>query len=237
MSWINHFVKQPSENCIYDAVSIQNKRATNMDSLIVLEKTIDKQKVLLAVVCDGVGSLTHGAFAASASANALLGWFSTLETCENIKTDIVNEILAINSEIIEMTAENGFETACTLSVLLLMNNEYSVYHAGDSRIYLLEGDELQLLTSDDVTAAGALTACIGHEGMYSLQCRHGQIRSGTFLLCSDGLYKRMNMDYLKMKMKVRNKEEMKTAITDLADYVIQQEETDNISFAIVKIGN
>ena len=53
--------------CLYDGISLQNQRPVNMDSLLMKERAIDGRSVCMAVVCDGVGSMTDGAFAASSA--------------------------------------------------------------------------------------------------------------------------------------------------------------------------
>ena len=46
--------------CLYDGISIQNKRTTNMDSLLIKEKQIAGEKLYIAALCDGVGSTEDG---------------------------------------------------------------------------------------------------------------------------------------------------------------------------------
>ena len=48
---------------VYDGICLQNGREANMDSLLLTEKRISGVPSLLAVVCDGVGSMADGAFA------------------------------------------------------------------------------------------------------------------------------------------------------------------------------
>lgn len=56
----------------YDGISLQNGRSVNMDSLLLDSWQVGDEELCLAAVCDGVGSLTDGAFAASSAARSRL---------------------------------------------------------------------------------------------------------------------------------------------------------------------
>ena len=59
---------------VFQGVSIQNQRSQNMDRLLIKEKKVIGGNIYLAAVCDGVGSLEDGAFAASIAIHMLDGW-------------------------------------------------------------------------------------------------------------------------------------------------------------------
>jgi serine/threonine protein phosphatase PrpC len=63
---------------LFDGVSLKNGRETNMDSLLLTARKINKTPTLLAVLCDGVGSMADGAFASIESVRLLNDWFSGL---------------------------------------------------------------------------------------------------------------------------------------------------------------
>ena len=67
------------ESFYYDGMSIQNRRSSNMDSLLLKERNINDKSAYLAVVCDGVGSLKDGGFAAAMAVEKLEEWFDTVE--------------------------------------------------------------------------------------------------------------------------------------------------------------
>ena len=60
--------------------------------------------------------------------------------------------------------------------------------------------------------------------------RHGGQR---FLLCSDGLYKRMNLALLAAAMQHLSRRNLQKTLRQLTDYVIDQGEQDNVSVAIL----
>jgi serine/threonine protein phosphatase PrpC len=84
---------------IYDGLSLQNGRGSNMDSLLLSEREIERRTVLLAVVCDGVGSTRDGAFAAAFSAKAMSEWFAGLADIERVGLRMRDEALNINGHL------------------------------------------------------------------------------------------------------------------------------------------
>ena len=56
---------------------------------------------------------------------------------------------------------------------------------------------------------------------------------GTFLLCSDGLYKRMDGDFLQAELSRLSPRTIRRTMERLSEYVIGRGETDNISVALM----
>jgi serine/threonine protein phosphatase PrpC len=192
---------------------------------------------MLAVVCDGVGSLSDGAFASGTAVRMLGDWFSGGElSAEGAGLLMRDAVLDINSRIIAEAEQNNFNTASTLSALLFLENKYYTVHTGDSRIYCyeIESRSLTLLTGDDVSQSGRLASYIGRADL-SPQYSEGSASGRIFLVCSDGLYKRMDPDYMAEKMKSWGRRPSKKPLKVLPGYVKALGEHDNISFALIKI--
>lgn len=233
MELIKETDRRGNKQYCFDGVSEKNCRPSNMDSLIILEKSIGSDYLLLAAVSDGVGSLNRGAFAATALTRGLLGWFSTLNSCDSIVDNLHTEIISINREIYTTSKENQFETAATLSVLLIVNQTYYAFNAGDSRIYMMRNGKLEQITSDDVSPTGALTEYIGFEFPPNLNFYQGDAQSALFMLCSDGLYKKMDYAYLCDQLKACTETNIGNRIDSLVCYAAEQGERDNITIAVI----
>ena len=208
-----------------------------MDSLLLKNGLINKENAILAVVCDGVGSLADGYFASGTAVRMLSDWFTGVSVTEQIGLRMRDAVLVINSYIVSEAKQSKKETASTLSALLLNGNNYYIVHIGDSRIYSCEDGVLTILTSDDVSETGKLTACIGRSNEIFLQYYEGSAVNKNFLVCSDGLYKRMDVDFLTAKLKSWSKKSFNEPIETLPQFVIEHGEQDNISLAIVKKEN
>lgn len=223
---------------IFDGVSLMNGRPSNMDSLLIKQSNVGGCEALLSVVCDGVGSLCDGGFAAAMSARLLGEWFGSESTSLRIGMKMRNKILDINALVMAESARNNKNTASTLSALLLIEDKYYITHIGDSRVYSFcnKYNELSLITSDDVTSDGRLSASIGRITGIIPQYYEGNATKKTFLLCSDGLANRMDDSYLSEKLQARisTEKDCKAILSSLSQHVIDHGEKDNISIALVR---
>lgn len=205
-----------------------------MDSLLVKERDIAGEKVQFAVVCDGVGSMRDGEYAASAAVRGLSSWFDRLEDTARLGLRLRDSVLTLNREITAAARDGRLQTAATLSALLLERQRYYVVHVGDSRIYSLDQGELTQLTRDHVSSSGRLSACIGLREEITVDYDEGMPKGRLFLLCSDGLYKRMDMGYLKKKLADLSRKNLEKTMNELIQYVVSRGEKDNISLALIK---
>lgn len=214
-------------------LSIQNQRPSNMDSILFCQRATAQGAILLAVVCDGVGSTRDGAFAATYCTAKLAQWFQQVES-PMIGLDLRNRVLALNDEILQQAKNAKLETATTLSALLLTEDQYTTVHIGDSRIYYHNGRELTQLTQDDSSIQGKLTGCIGRWKDILPHYDEGATRDGIFLLCSDGLYKYLSREVLTPEVARSARRRQQGALKRLSQMAIAAGATDNISAILVQ---
>ena len=215
--------------------SLQNRLPSNMDCMLVKSRHIEGRSTLLAVVCDGFGSYENGMYASATAIKMLRGWFATITNADNIGMKMKDAVLKINSCIISQTKQSNINTASTLSALLLIEDVFYIAHVGDSRVYSYDGKMLTLLTNDDVSESGTLTACMGQKEDVVIQYYEGMATGKTFIVCSDGLYKRMDMNFMASRIKISNRRLFKESAKILAQHVVEHGEQDNISIALVKV--
>lgn len=219
--------------CVYDGISLTNGRAVNMDSLLLKSRTVAGTEVCLAAVCDGVGSLADGALSAQWAVQMLYNWLENLEDAEELGARLRDYVQTMNLAIRTKAQKQQAETACTLSCLLLWRQWYCLAHVGDSRIYLWEQGALRQLTQDQARR-GRLTQAMGHREHVTVFFQQGEQRGEQrFLLCSDGLYKRMEQETLGACMARLNRRSLQKALRQLTEHVISQGERDNISAALL----
>ena len=219
--------------CVYDGISLTNGRAVNMDSLLLKSRTVAGTEVCLAAVCDGVGSLADGALSAQWAVQMLYNWLENLEDAEELGVRLRDYVQTMNLAIRTKAQKQQAETACTLSCLLLWRQWYCLAHVGDSRIYLWEQGALRQLTQDQARR-GRLTQAMGHREHVTVFFQQGEQRGEQrFLLCSDGLYKRMEPETLGACMARLNRRSLQRALRQLTEHVISQGERDNISAALL----
>jgi protein phosphatase len=196
------------------------ERERNEDACLALTAAFgghfELRPVGLYLVADGMGGQREGHVASNAAARAFAEfvlanlYFPLLrgqtEPKEAGLLDVLERaIFAAHDAVIQPEqVENG---GTTLTAALIWGQRLLVAHVGDSRAYLLAGEELQLLTDDHslvrrLEESGRLSA----EGAQNFQYRHillqalgqdGALTADTFavelpasgklLLCTDGL--------------------------------------------------
>jgi len=205
-----------------------------MDSMLLTSRIVHGHNLMLAIICDGVGSLADSVVASSIAIKYMSEWFSSLSDAERTGLRMRDAVLDANCRIVSHAQQMGIQTATTLSALLLLDAKYHIVNIGDSRVYCYEDGQLTQLTSDDVSESGKLSACIGCAGDPILAYQEGAIGGRHFLLCSDGFYKRMDAGFLLAELNFKNKKHVKKSITRPTNYVIERGEKDNITIALIK---
>jgi serine/threonine protein phosphatase PrpC len=211
--------------------SIQNLRKSNMDRLVIEKRKTISGTILIAAVCDGVGSLENGELASHDCAEKITEWFIESDESAIDGIALYKKIEEINKALCELYNAQGTRSATTLSCLLVANNKCYIINSGDSRIYSYSNDTLNVLTRDDVNDEGKLTSAICKNNTIDLFYKELDISDSTFLICSDGLYKR-NSDI--RRFLIENNDPKRT-VSKLINFAVKSGETDNISAAIVKI--
>lgn len=185
---------------------IGRKRSENQDSFGVVEG--DGFHVL--IVADGMGGALGGAVASKLAVQTIKEVLSKKSTIS--PQDLFQAIERANSTIYEQGSNDpkteGMGT--TVVCLAIVGSRAFVAHVGDSRLYRVRHDRIELLTddhtlvrellrdgsigkdaADDHPASHVLTRSLGPSESVEIDCREleGDIQdSDRFLLCSDGLY-------------------------------------------------
>lgn len=174
----------------------KGNREENQDSVFIAQRG----NLCICSVCDGVGSLSDGGYAARFIASELEKWFSSIEVFENklLKKKLLSILSDINDQLIKYADENIISIGSTLSLALFNNHRLIAVNLGDSRIYRLSHRRLNLLTKDDAVCIKQdgglekhlLTQCMGLHKYISANVIEGDIEQGDrILLCTDGFWR------------------------------------------------
>lgn len=234
-----------------------NYRKTNQDRISVQVFKSWSSKVLMAIVCDGVGGLSFGDRTAAFAIENFEEWF--LETFKKRKkllsiSEIVEEwkdlIIRVNQEIYWTGEKTGAKSGTTFSAFLILKQNFIVFHVGDCRIYRIAKKITQL--TDDHTLAneevkkGRLTKqeaiqdkrrnilikCVGAEKNLQPQIILGNIKSGEgILLCSDGFWHSLSEEKIK---RIFQKGKLQENLKNVANEFLINEK-DNLSAIAIKI--
>lgn len=218
-------------------------RDINQDSLVLLQALTSRGRVLMAAVCDGMGGMNRGEYASGYLTEELVTWFydGLLELIGKKKPFWVirrsgeRKVYQIQSRLQKYGKKNGIMLGTTMSLLVLWEKNYFVWHLGDSRIYRIPGNKrknLLLLTKDHVRGRNELTKCVGSFGYFVPDFRMGVLKKNdAILLCSDGFWNRIDEKELQETLAPgqMEREKMRARLWEIGEALMRRGERDNLS--------
>jgi len=140
-----------------------------------------KQKGIACVIADGIGSSNVSHLAAETAVGSFLSDYYSTSDAWSTQTSAERVIRATNSWLYAQTqqSQGRFDKdrgyVCTLSALILKQQQAHVFHVGDSRIYRIRDHEIELL--------------LGADYRIEIDYRNIELKEkDIFLLMTDGVY-------------------------------------------------
>jgi serine/threonine protein phosphatase PrpC len=223
-------------------------REQNQDRFLV--KDYADGSILLAVA-DGAGGEAEGERAAEIAKESL-SLFDPSST--DISSQIVESMRAADKIIVDLVKRNPEFKGMGSTMTVAFVQEGAVYwaHVGDSRLYLLHGDELSQLTEDDTMAGFLLSEgeidrdearvhpgrnflfeCIGcgqfkaKTGSFSVQA------SDLILLTTDGLHDKITEE--EMLAVLKSESELKDKLEVLVSAALAASGRDNVTVVALEL--
>lgn len=239
-------------------------RSCNQDSLVLQQALTSQGRVLMAAVCDGMGGMDVGECASGYLTEELVTWFydGLLEAVGRrkplwiIRRSAERKVYQVQRRMQTYAHKRHLALGTTMSMLVLWEKKYLLWHLGDSRIYHLSEGKLsfeglfkrklitgkksrvRLLTNDHVQGKNKLTKCVGSFGSFLPDFKMGTVKSGeAFLLCSDGFWHKMSMEEIGEVLAPAQMTEEKgeRRLREIGDAVMRRGESDNLSAVYVKV--
>lgn len=233
-------------------------RPSNQDSVLVKRAVLGEEEVVMALVCDGVGGLSHGELASASVVRCFDSWFTfqlprllfhrSFEEIGNIWSAKLGEI---SQTIRKYGQERGESMGTTCSGLLLAGGESLLLHVGDSRIYRLRGCVSRLTTDqtwaeraarmgavDENRGRNLLLQCVGVSQTLNPEIQVDGCRAGdVYLLCSDGFWHTSTEGELwaAFGQGGHSREGIESACDALIERAMERGERDNISLAVIEV--
>lgn len=139
-------IKIPREAQINIAAkSIIGTRDYQQDAYFVSETEVAK----LAVVCDGMGGMEHGERASQKAVEKLVGDFEDWDGTD-VPGFLMEEARQMDRLVYSLQDERGkrLDAGTTVVAVIVVDNRMYWLSVGDSRIYVLRGNEMQCVTRD-----------------------------------------------------------------------------------------
>jgi len=152
----------PDKLWTYGEDSKEGGRPTQEDRCATLEfRTADGQSALLALVADGVGGRNTGALASQWAKEMIPALLSQkAPTASEVPVALVEAFEAahdrIYNEVMDNPSRAGMGTTCTTVVII--GRRLYLAHVGDSRAYLIRGNQIHQLSIDHTWAEEAIQA-------------------------------------------------------------------------------
>ncbi len=146
----NYIFDDLRQSEIYD-ISIYSdigSRKAQQDALYVASN----DNVVFAVLCDGMGGFEKGEIASQTAVEAFTEYYQCYMQSDEMKDDgwMLSAVKAIDDIIFSMKSDNGKEIniGTTIVAIIIQNQKLSWVSVGDSRLYVLRGEEMVQITAD-----------------------------------------------------------------------------------------
>lgn len=224
----------------------QGKRTVNQDSVLLQQVRLTGGRVLLAVVCDGIGGLDQGENASGYVGERLMEVFyqeiiPLIQKKKRAKVMIRSFcrcLYEVREELCRYASEREINLGTTMSLLLLWKRRYLILHLGDSRIYQYTGKKRRLLTEDHSDGGNHLVKCLSSFAYQAPDIQLGRYPAGCgFLLCTDGFYRKQDEAGLSLlrPAEVRSEEQAGRRLEEMAKLALKRGEKDNLSAVYVRV--
>ena len=226
----------------------------NQDSVVLLQVLTARGRVLMAAVCDGMGGLAQGEAASGYITRRLQEWFyeSLLRSVQKrkafwiIRRSLDRLVYDMQEQLSQYAGREKIRMGSTMTVLVLWEKMYLLWHLGDSRAYRLSaaGDggrmkgSLRCMTTDHVRGRNQLTKCVGSFGYMRPDFRMGTFGNGqAMLLCSDGFRHYVTEEDLADVLNpgvVAEEMQAERRLREIGEACMKRGEVDNLSAVYVK---
>lgn len=178
-------VRRENEDCVGAGDAVLQSSTGRFDIELSLSETTGT-----VVVADGVGGGRGGRVAAGLAVSAFLGRCTEVADLEALAAVIDGVSESVRLACAQDNATRGGAT--TLSGIVFSRAFAFAFNVGDSRVYRIRPEGLDLVSQDHVSSFDArmLTKFLGGSGVMAVpHCQEICLRQGDrYLVCSDGLY-------------------------------------------------
>lgn len=226
----------------------------NEDSVVLLQVLTARGRVLMTAVCDGMGGLSQGEAASGYVTRRLQEWFyeSLLKAVHKkkpywvIRRSLDRLVYHMQEQLLKYGRREKIQLGTTMTVLVVWEKTYLLWHLGDSRAYLLgksrydgqEASQAMHMTKDHVWGRNQLTKCVGSFGYERPDFKMGRIRGGlAVLLCSDGFRHCVMEEELAdvlLPERIQDEEQIERRLREIGNACMKRGEQDNLSAVYVK---
>ncbi len=230
---MDHYLRAGADS--YAGYKTRNEDAVGMTSPSVAEFAARGAAFAIA---DGVSACDHGDRASQYAVRGVLNdYYATPDTWA--PPIALDRVITAQNRWLRSQRSNGSDAslATTLSLLVLSGARYCIAHVGDTRIYRLRNNRLELLTTDHVwnhpQMSHVLTRALGLDHSVAVDYIEGNWQTNdSFLLVSDGVW--AHMPETEMLKTLLLYDEPQTCALKLCEQALEAGSQDNVSALVVR---
>lgn len=202
-------------------------------------------KGIAIALADGISSSDVSQIASEAAVSGfLVDYFCTSETW-SVKKSAQRVLMATNSWLHSQSQQSQHRYnkdrgyVCTFSAMVIKSTTAHIFHAGDSRIYRLNGDSLEQLTEDHrrwiSDEKSYLSRALGINQLLEIDYQSLQVEPGDiFLLATDGTYEYAETSFIVDAIN-SNRQNLDVAAEAIVNHAYEKGSTDNLTIQIIHI--
>ncbi len=235
-------------------------KSTNQDSLLIKVINTKQGRMVLAVLCDGMGGLDKGEVASASVVRAFDNWAKNdlPELCKNsfedpvIRSQWEKIITEQNHKIKTYGGGLGIKLGTTVTAMLLTQTRYYIINVGDTRAYELVNGIKQITNDQTFVALGNMTEeqarnderrnvllqCVGaSDDVYPDMFFGDTQANAVYMLCCDGFRHEITPAEIYDRFqpdKLLDEHKMNQASIELIELNKQRQERDNITVALIR---
>jgi len=222
-------------------------KALNQDfyGIHIPKEPLLTSKGIAIALADGISSSEVSQIASKAAVNGFLAdYFCTPETW-SVKKSAQRVLIATNSWLYAHTrqsqhrydAEKGY--VCTFSALIIKSSIAHIFHVGDTRVYRLQGNALEQLTSDHRLwishQKSYLSRALGINQQLEIDYQSLAVEEGDiFVLVTDGVYEYADARFI-ISIINEHRDDLDAAAKAIVNQAYQQGSGDNLTLQIVRV--
>jgi serine/threonine protein phosphatase PrpC len=202
-------------------------------------------KGVCVALADGISSSDVSQVASQTAVAGFLEDYYCTSEAWSVKTSAERVLGATNSWLYSQTQSSQFRYekdrgyVCTFSALILKSTRAHVFHAGDARIYQLQGASLERLTEDHRVWLSEdrsfLSRALGVGARLDVDYRAVPVERGsTFVLATDGVYEHVSEELIVESLSV-HAADLDRAAEIIAQAALENGSPDNLTVQIVRV--
>lgn len=227
--------------------SDKGRKAENQDCLgvFVPQNSQREFKGVAAAMADGISSSDVSQIASETAIKNFLDDYYCTSDAWSVKKSASKVLDATNSWLYSQTQNSPYRYdkdrgyVCTLSALVIKSNTAHVFHAGDTRVYRLNANGLEQLTTDHrlwiSEEKNYLSRALGVEPQCEFDYKSISVNvNDVFVLATDGVYEFLETHQLIEGIN-NQAEDLNATAKALVELAYQNGSDDNLSLQLIRI--